>query len=238
MPPQLLAVFSGDGKRIVVVMEAFIDESGTHKGLPTVSVAAVVGARWQWRRFLSYWGDRYFHAKDPKCAPLKHGLFDATQDSELESFVASIKPEDYHAYATAHFRSGLGNPYAVRAFASAMGVCKFCRANNLGKVAFVIESGQPNVEFVRQTLEHMQTKERFGITSVAVAKKTDFIQLCTADFVAHSRTSDEEWYRRLYDSGRLSQDHTPPEKLVRMSRQITEGLKRLKQKRRLQIALP
>lgn len=213
-------------------MEAFIDESGTHKGSLTVSVAAVVGTRWQWRRFLSYWGDRYFHAKDPKCAPLKHGLFDAMQDSALESFVASINPEDYRVYATAHFRSGLGNPYAVCTFASAMGVCKFCRANNLGKVAFVIEGGQPNVEFVRETLEYMKTKQRLGIASVAVAKKKDFVQLCTADFVAHSRTSDEEWFQRLYDSGRVSQDRTTPEKIIRMSRQITEGITRLKQNRR------
>lgn len=231
--PQLVALFSGDGKRIVVVMEAFMDESGTHKGSPTVSVAAVVGAHWQWRRFLSFWDDRYFHAKDPRCAPRKHGLFEAMQDSELKSFVAWIKPEDYRAHATAHFRSGLGNAYAVCAFASAMGVCKFCRDNNLGKIAFVLESGQPNVEFVRQTLEYMQTKERYRIASVAVANKKDFVQLCTADFVAHSRTSDEEWFGFLYDSGRVSQDHITSEKLARMSSQITEAVNRFKRNRRL-----
>jgi hypothetical protein len=214
-------------------MEAFIDESGTHRGSPRVSVAAVVGSHWQWRRFLSYWGARYFHAKDPKCSPLKHGLFDAMQDSELESFVASIKPEDYRDYATEHFKTGLGNPYSVCAFASAMGVSKYCRANKLGKVALVIEGGQPNVEFVGQALEYMRTKERFGIASVAIANKKEFVQLCTADFVAHSSTSHEEWYQRLNASGRLSQDHTPPEKLVRMSRQITEGIRRIKQNRRL-----
>ena len=36
-------------------MEAFIDESGIPKGSPSFSVAAVVGAHWQWRKFLSYW---------------------------------------------------------------------------------------------------------------------------------------------------------------------------------------
>ena len=36
-------------------MAALIDESGTHKGSPSLSVAAVVGAHWQWRKFLSYW---------------------------------------------------------------------------------------------------------------------------------------------------------------------------------------
>src|SRR5262249_32023183 len=162
--------------------------------------------------------------KDSKCIPLKHGLFDAMQDSELESFVAWIRPEDYRAHTTAHFKSGLGNAYAVCTFASAMGGCKFCREGNLGKITFVIESGQPNIEFVRQTLEYMQTKERYGIASVVVAGKKDFVQLCTADFVAHSRTSDGEWYQRLYESGRVSHDQITPEKLSRMSHRITEGL--------------
>jgi len=199
-----------------------------------VCVAAVVGAQWQWRRLLSYWDDRYFHAKDPKCAARKHGLFDAMQDSQLESFVAWIRPEDYYAHATAHFKSGLGNGYSVCAFASAIGVCTFCRENNLGKVAFVIESGQPNINFVRETLEYMQTKERYGIESVTVAQKKEYVQLCTADFVgvAHSRTSDENWYQRLYDSGRVSHERVTPEKLGRMSGQISQNLKRLRQRRR------
>ena len=117
-----------------MVMEAFMDESGTHKGSPTVSIAAIVGAHWQWRRFLSYWGDRYFHAKEPKCAPLSgHGLFDAMQDSELEAFVAWTRPEDSGAHTTAHFSSGLANAYAVCAFASAIGVCRFCRQKRFGE---------------------------------------------------------------------------------------------------------
>jgi hypothetical protein len=229
----LLALFSGDGKRAVVVMEAFIDESGTHKGAPTISVAAWVGAHWQWKKFLSYWDDKYFHAKDPKCAPLKQALFEAIGFGELEGFTAWMNPEDYAKHATAHFRSGLGNPYSVCAFACAIGVCKFCKDNNLGKVAFAIEDGQPNVEFVRETLEYMKTKERFGIASVATASKKDSVQLCTADFLAHSRSSSEEWFGTFYDTGRVWQDHVTPEKVMRMSRQITEGLKRMKRNRRL-----
>jgi hypothetical protein len=100
-------------------------------------------------------------------------------------------------------------------------------------VAFVIEDGQPNIEFVRETLEYMRTKERYGIASVAVAGKKDFVQLCTADFLAHSRTSDQEWFDRLYDTGRVSHDQVTAAKIVRMSRQITEGLRRMKHERKL-----
>ena len=213
------------------MLETFIDESGTHKGASIISVAAMVGARYQWKKFLSYWDRRYFHAKERSCAPLKPALFDAIQFSELEGFTAWMKPEDYSTYATAHFRSGLGNPYAVCAFACAIGVCKFSKKNNLGKVVFVVEGGQPNVGYVKEVLEYMRTRERFGIESVAVSNKNDFVQLCTADFLAHSRSSDHEWFERLYDTGRVSQDRITPEKVIRMSGQITEGLKRMRQNR-------
>jgi hypothetical protein len=229
----LLALVSGDGKRIVAVMEAFIDESGTYKDASIVNVAAWVGAHWQWKKFLSYWDDRYFHARDPKCAPLKQALFEAIGFGELRGFTAWMEPKNYADHATAHFRSALGNPYSVCAFACAMGVCKFCKRDNLGKVAFVIEDGQPNVEFVRETLEFMKCKERFGIASIAIASKKDFVQLCTADFLAHSRSSNGRWFDALYDTERVYQDHVTPERVVRMSRQLTEGIKRMKRERKL-----
>src|SRR5271155_1200201 len=135
----LLALFSGDGKRVVVAMEAFIDESGTHKGAPIVSVAAWVGLHYQWKKFLSHWDDKYFHAKESKCDPLRHALFEAIEFGEMEGFTAWLYPQDYQTHATAQFRSGLGNAYSLCTFACAIGVCGFCKRNKLGKVAFVIE---------------------------------------------------------------------------------------------------
>src|SRR5271163_2358873 len=200
---ELLALFSGDEERLVVIMEAFIDESGTHKGAPTVSVGATLGAHWQWKKFLSHWGDKPFHAKDPRCTALKLGLFEAMEFAEVTGFSAWISPEDYKVTATEHFKTGLGNAYAVCALSCAIAVCKFCRARDLGKIAFVIEEGQPNVGFVRSALEYMMSRDRFTIASVAVAKKKDFVQLCTADFLAYSRTSDDAWYQELLNTGRI-----------------------------------
>jgi hypothetical protein len=216
---------------IVVEMQAFMDESGTHKGAPIISVGAWVGAQWQWKKFLSHWGERHFHAKESKCAPLKHGLFEAIQFSGIQGFTAWLQPEDYTAHATPHFKSGLGNPYAVCTFACVMGIGRHCRTNNLGRVAFFIENGQPNVNFVKQTLEYMKTRERSGVASVAVVQKKDFVQLCTADFLAHSRSSDKPWFDTLYNTGNVFQDHITPQKIARMSRQITDGFRRIKNKR-------
>jgi hypothetical protein len=213
------------------MLEAFVDESGTHKGSSVLTVAAMAGAHWQWNKFLSYWDTRYFHAKEPKCASLKLALFDAIQFAELEGFTAWMKPEVYKDHTTAHFRSVMGNAYALCTFACAIGVCKFARDNGLGEVTFVIESGQPNIEWVKEVLEYMKARERFGITSVTVAKKKDFVQLCTADFLAHSRSCEPEWYRRLFATDRVSDGHLKSAKLKDICQQIEEGLSDMKRKR-------
>jgi len=224
----LLDLFSCDGKRIVVVMEAFVDESGTHRGAPIISVAAWAGAHWQWQKFLSHWDDKHFHAKEPKCAPLKHGLLQAIEFGELEGFTTWMQPDHYDANTANQFRSVMGNAYAICAYACALGVCKFAHNHKLGKVAFVIEAGQPNVAFVRQTLEHMMVKEHFGIASVAIAPKEEFVQLCTADFLAHSRTSDEKWFERLENTGRVSVAQIMPTALTKASDSLLQGLEKMR----------
>ncbi len=214
-----------------MVFEAFIDESGTHKGASILSVAAMVGAHWQWKKFLSYWDNRYFHAREPKCAPLKPALFDAIQFSELKGFTAWMNPEDYKDNTTSRFRSSMGNAYAMCAYACAIGVCKFAREKKLGRVAFVIESGQPNVEWIKSVLENMHASETFGIASVAVANKKDFVQLCTADFLAHSRSSDPAWYQRLFDTCRISSAHLKSGSLKDICQDVEEGLLDVKRKK-------
>jgi hypothetical protein len=216
----LLELLSQGSERCVAVFEAFIDESGTHKGAPVVGVAGWAAQRAFWKRFLSYWDDRYFHAKEPKCAPLKPALYDAIVDSRLEGFVAWMKPEDYREHTTPFFKSAMGNAYAVCTYACALGICRFARDKKMGPVAFVIEDGQPNSEWVREVLEGMKTKRHFGIASVATASKRDFVELCTADFLAHSLTSDPTWFTRLGGSGLVAEDHITPARMKKMSAEL------------------
>ncbi len=52
------------------MIEAFVDESGTHRGSPILSVGLFGGTHDNWKIFLDKWGDRYFHAKEsPKYFP-------------------------------------------------------------------------------------------------------------------------------------------------------------------------
>jgi hypothetical protein len=216
------------------VLEAFIDESGTHKGAPSLSVAGWVAHHGYWKRFLSRWGEkRQFHAKDPRYDSSRAALYDAILDSQLEGFVSWIKPEHYKKHADPLFKSAIGNAYAVCTFNVALGIFKFARTNRMGKVAFIIESGQSNVEFIRQVLEGMKAKERFGVASVAVASKEDFVQLCTADFLAYSRTSDQGWFEEFVASGLVAEDYVTPERLVRMSDDLLRRYKILKRTKQL-----
>jgi hypothetical protein len=203
-------------------MEAFLDESGTHKGASVVTVSGWVGAHWQWKKFLSHWDSKPFHAKDPKCEPLKHGLFEAIKFAELKGFSAWMKPQDYENQMNPIVKSQMGNAYANCTFACALGICKYCQANKMGKIAFVIEAGQPNARWIKFVLERLQDRSEFkgidlGIASVATATKQDFIQLCAADFLAHSRTSAPKWFDTLYESERVSQQHITAQKLATFS---------------------
>lgn len=215
------------------MLEAFIDESGTHKGSPITAVAGWVAQHIYWKKFLSQWGEKPFHAKDSKCDPLKYVIYGTITESNLIGFVAWMKPEDYKNHANPLFKSAIGNACAVCTFDCALGICKFASKNRLGKVAFVIEDGQPNAQFIRQVLDGMKKHERLGIASVALASKKDVVQLRTADFLAHSCTSEPKWFHTLVDSGLVANDYFTSERIVRMSGDLLKRYKLIKYNQQL-----
>lgn len=206
---ELLHLYSGDGKRALVVIQAFLDESGMHEDAPVVCVAAYAADHDRWKGFESYWrreldkaGMQCFHAKDTCCDSLRPILADAMERFRLRGFLCSAGRSDYKNNAGDNFRSTLGNAYAVCAFGSALEVCKWAQNERLGPVAFVIEWGQPNVDFVERTLKTLIGDDELNIASVAVAKKTDFPELQTADFLSHCcGTHDRLWLDRLIGDG-------------------------------------
>ena len=52
---QLLALFSGDGRRLVAVIEAYIDESGTDGRSPVICVGGYAGEHDEWTAFERAW---------------------------------------------------------------------------------------------------------------------------------------------------------------------------------------
>jgi hypothetical protein len=233
----LLDLICEDGKRFAMVMKSFVDESGTHKGSPFIAVAGWAGARWQWCKFLSHWGDKPFHAKDPSSEPLKYGLIEAIQFAGVEGFVAWMNPEDYIPNSTALFRSGIGNAYSLCAFACLLGMSKLAERPKTAKMAIVIEDGQTNAKFVRDTMDSLKEKRQdLAIASVSLASKAEFMQLVSADFLAHSRTSDERWFNSLMETGQVQHDRIGPEKVQRMSEQLQGRYNYLKREKELRRA--
>jgi hypothetical protein len=116
-------------------------------------------------------------------------------------------------------------PYAP---SCAMKIAKHAKDNGLGDVGFIIEDGQPNIEYVRKTLDAMIGGEDSGIASVTVVKKNQFIPLQAADLLAHAAAShDSALLKQLrFERGdKLFHGHFTAEDLANATKGI-EGIKR------------
>ena len=210
-------------------MKAFLDESGTNPETPVLSVAGFYGAEKEWAVFRNLWQplSQDFHAL--RSTRLFPALCDAIEESKVNGIITSIAKSAYSEIATAHFKSFVGNPYAVCTFLTTLTICE--RTNQ--KTAFVLEQGQPNLEYVKRTIENMMDDGGWQIASVASAKKADFIELHPADFASHlSSSHDKPWMQRLFDSGRLHHGHVTREALYVACEEITKLISRAKRERK------
>jgi hypothetical protein len=67
----------------------------------------------------------------------------------------------------------------------------------------------------------------WSVVAVSVAKKSDFIEMHTADFLSHVASShDVQWMQRLFDRDRLVQGHVTEEMLKEASPQVSELFRR------------
>ncbi|HET6144217.1 MAG TPA: hypothetical protein VFE02_11970 [Candidatus Acidoferrales bacterium] len=230
----LLSLFSGDGRRIVAVVNvayrAFLDESGTNPETPVLSVAGFYGTKDQWETFRSNWlpHSNGFHAK--KSERLFPQLFNAINASKINGVLITISKENYYQYANAHQKTAIGNPYSVCAFLCILHICVKVQDST---TAFVLEEGQPNLGFVKEILEMFMATGRVRISAVASAKKTDFIELHAADFVSHIASAHEtEWMQKLFDADRLEHGHVTKQLIAENSPRVTELFRQAKHARK------
>ncbi len=203
---QLLDLFSGDGRRIVLVINAYLDESGMDEQAPCVTVAGWCGTKEEWQKFETEWKQilqrreiDVFHAKEHK--DLWPAMKSALRRRNVRGFVCTI-PKRLYKEVSQETRNWGGNFYAVAAQACAHAIAAHARNVHLGKAAFVIEAGQPNVSFVRERLEALINEEAFSIAAVAVATKKDFVPLQTADFLSHIFANNKKvWINALIGKG-------------------------------------
>ena len=228
---ELINVLSGHGRRYIAVLWVYLDESGTHKGAPLLSVAGYMGCEREWHEFEKEWCPHlkkanvpYFHAIDPKCSSLKPLLASAITKRNLRGIICSIKPDDYKLYASSQFKGTLGNAYAICAFMCALHISDWAKDNNLGSVSFIIEAGQPNADHVEHILKSMINDANFNIAGVMMAKKDEFIPLQTADFISHvfstTDINDEAWLEYLVKFGQIFHVPLNSNQIVQASKDI------------------
>jgi hypothetical protein len=209
-------------------MDAFIDESGTHAGADLLTVACCFGTESKWKHFLEQWDEPEFHAKDAPDA-LKQKLSDLMCACELDAMVCFVRPAQYKTRTSAQWQSAIGNAYAACSFACALGLKKIFPEE---RFAYVIEEGQPNTDWVVRVLRALSLSEPFRdrIGMVATASKKAALQLHTADFIAHSWSTQNKFWMSEIGDHIYEQDITPS--LDGMSDELREIIQKRKWKQR------
>lgn len=206
------------------MLHAFLDESGTNPETPVLSVGGFYGSKDQWEVFRWLWRPYSpgFHAT--RSTRLFPQLCSAIECSRVRGVLLTVGKETYKSYASAHLQTAVGNAYSVCALLCAISICT---QENNQPVSVVLEQGQPNLSFVKGVLEGMIGSSYWSVVAVSVAKKSDFIEMHTADFLSHVASShDVQWMQRLFDRDRLVQGHVTEEMLKEASPQVSELFRR------------
>ena len=107
----------------MAVLQAFLDESGTHPETPVVGVAGFYGSEQQWDAFKGFWcvAPEDFHAKN---SPAMFGdICSAIERSEVNGVLLTIGKSAYTEFANAHLKTAVGNAYSVSALLCVKSIC-------------------------------------------------------------------------------------------------------------------
>jgi hypothetical protein len=229
----LLALYSGDGRWRVAVIEAYFDESAKILiGKPVYAVGAFFGTRDEWRHFEQIWqpvldvaGISYYHGKNSKCDKLRRPMVSAIRSSGVRGVTQSVFRDDYIKGGGRELKSILGNHYAFLCVSAALYIRDWTRRTNNGPIAVVLEDGQPNVEHVARVIHELLGAD---VVSVASAGKRDFLGLQAADFLAHHTAALDvglAWVQPMLGDGpgQVMWGHLEPRGIATMTR----GMKRV-----------
>jgi hypothetical protein len=102
---QFLSFLSGNGRRCIAVIEAFIDESGTHSDAPLLSVACYFAPHSRWGAFQRDWapilkehGIDCFHAVNRHHDKLRPYLSTIIHRCRLHGVITSVPRSIYNLY--------------------------------------------------------------------------------------------------------------------------------------------
>jgi hypothetical protein len=195
------------------VVQAYIDESGTHTNTdtPVVCVACYFAPYSRWSAFNREWLPILkqkkilcFHAKNPKHDKVRPFLAKIIDDCRLKGVIVAVSRSEYQQYASPQMRSALGSAYSACLSQCVFKTRSLVRTYHPDKkVSFFIEAGQPKTEHIEASLKLMINdklpRDEFAqVAAVAWVKKEDFTPLQTADFLSHIySTQDMTWFNFL-----------------------------------------
>ncbi len=199
-----------------MIITAYGDEAATHGDNPRMTLGAIMGNAYDWRRFekaltaiQSQYGFTIFHAKEfkngkgefkgwprEKRLALAHDLTDLIRTKTMEGITVTVPREQYAARYRERCPEGMhiDSQYGL-AFRALMGqVVQVLvdRGGNNHTVHMVLESGHANVgDAVRIFNELKKRADRlganlFGTITVAGKKDASARPLMVADFLAHT----------------------------------------------------
>jgi hypothetical protein len=202
------------GRRLVMALEGYFDESGTHGGSSTFSLAGYVSTpeRWatfetEWRAALADFGLEFWHMASFANRVGEYGQW--TEDVRRERFarLASIIQKhavysigtvfsmaDYETSIPFRVRKFFGGPYGAAAASTFFTGGEYARKNDAW-MAYVFESGAQGAGQVLHLFEANQRdpkeQEYFRLLSLRFENKRQFVPLQAADMLAY------ELYRHL-----------------------------------------
>lgn len=238
---ELIDFISDDGRKGLAMIRAYLDESGTHKGSSLTVVAGWVGLSDAWKSFTKEWngilkksGTPYFHAKDPKCEPLKGPLAHSIAKRKLLGVAWALAPSDFKENTSDQFKTALGNPYSTCAYLCTIMITRIAKRYSYESIALVFESGQRNEGFIHETFSAIMAEpnvdHRISSLSFLDKKEPGAVPLQAADFLAHAiSTNEQQWISYFKKRGQLFPPvKMPPEKI----RETSIKIKRIMNERR------
>jgi len=236
---ELTALFSGSGRRWITVVEAYFDESGTHRGASLVCVACYAGDRERWNIFEKEWHQRLvsagvdcFHAKERRSDALRLYMVEAIANTDLKGIACCINPETFKRYAGDNLKSTLGGAYALCALGCGLEISKWRLESDIEPVSIIMEAGQSASISVKRIFEKMIGDPIYRIASVALALKKDYLPLQAADFLSHVVSAEDGYWTRKLDTGENRYAFITPEQIEELSEEVKTLVSRSRNMRR------
>ena len=195
--------------RLVLVLDGYFDESGTHAGSDAVAVAGYLSTSEQWELFerewqtaLHEWGVECFHMTDfsnrakvyrswtdQECRFRFARLVSIINRHTLASIAIIIPVKSYNHIFSKQGKRFVGGPYGLAASACFMDAAKVMDADYpSARIAYVFEAGAPGggevLKVFQWNYSDIENRTRFKLLSLKFEGK-EFVPLQAADILAY-----------------------------------------------------